>query len=99
MVCDSFSITVWDIMTSNVNYIDFTFLNGVIAKFSVFLRNWPAYFENASFLYEGFAQIRLNDFIYLTFKKGHDINLFSGTKFQMISDHGKVKGHLRSKKK
>ena len=38
------------------------------------------------------AQIRLNDFICLTFKKGHDINFFSKTKFQIISDqnHGKV---------
>ena len=94
MVDDSFSIIVWDIMTSD-NYIDiFSFLNGVISKFSVFIRNWPACFEKVSFLSAGSycssAQIRLNDFICLNFKRGHDINLFSNTKFQMISEHGKV---------
>ena len=75
----------------SITLIFFSFLNGVISKFSVFIRNWPACFEKASFfLYAGSAQIRLNDFICLTFKEGHDINLFSGTKFQMISDHDKV---------
>ena len=50
-------------MTSDVNYTDifFSFLTGVIrnfsacqSKFSVFIRNWPACFEKASFLYAGF---------------------------------------------
>ena len=49
-------------MTSDVNYIDnfFSFLTGVIrnfsaflSKFGVFIRNWPACFEKASFLYAG----------------------------------------------
>ena len=49
-------------MTSDVNYIDifFSFLAGVIrnfsaclSKFGIFIRNWPACFEKASFLYEG----------------------------------------------
>ena len=78
----------------SITLIFVSFLNGVISKFSVFIRNWPACFEKVSFLYAGSycssAQIRLNDFICLTFKKGHDINLFSNTKFQMILDHGKV---------
>ena len=50
-------------MTSDVNYTDFfffSFLTGVIknfsaclSKFGVFIRNWPACFEKASFLYAG----------------------------------------------
>ena len=49
-------------MASDINYIDifFSFLTGVIRNFSaclsnfgVFIRNWPAYFEKASFLHMG----------------------------------------------
>ena len=49
-------------MTSDVNYTDIflSFLTGVIrnisaclSKFGVFIRNWPACFEKANFLYAG----------------------------------------------
>ena len=48
-------------MTSDVNFIDiFQFLIGVVrnfsaclSKFGVFIRNWPACFEKATFLHVG----------------------------------------------